>query len=127
MTVQITPTWKPFKPLSMLRAFGGGVRIAILSDRNVATQLALSLVVLGITFWQRQWFDFALILAVTGYMVVVELVNTAIEAICDYIQPDFDPRIGAIKDVAAAASGIAILIWLGTMIYEAVRLWSLFQ
>ena len=40
------------------------------------------------------------------------------------IQPEYDGRIGAIKDMGSAASGIAILIWSITMLYEGVRIWS---
>jgi diacylglycerol kinase len=30
--------------------------------------------------------------------------NTAVEMLCDYLHPDPHPRIGRIKDVAAAAT-----------------------
>lgn len=107
-----------------LRVFVAGVRYAVRNDRNVAFQMLISLAVLIITFGLRSWFDFVLVLVVTGQMVIIEMINTAIEAICDYIQPEYEPRIGVVKDVAAAASGIAILMWIGTMIYEGFRIWS---
>ena len=127
MTTNTSLRWKPFRLWSKLRIFWNGIRVAALNDRNVATQIVLSLIVLMFTFWQRQWFDFALIAVVTGYLVVVEMINTAIEAICDYMQPDYDPSIGAIKDIGAAASGIAILIWLVAMLYELGRIWPAIQ
>ncbi|WP_238555087.1 diacylglycerol kinase family protein [Chryseobacterium sp. P1-3] len=36
-------------------------------------------------------------------LLSAEIFNTAIERICDIIQPDFDKRIGFIKDIAAGA------------------------
>lgn len=117
--------WKPFRPLRILRTFVIGLRSAVLIDRNVATRLLLSVVVLSTAIWLNQWFDVAIIAAVTGQMLVAELFNTAIEEICDYMQPNFDQRIGTIKDISAAASGVAILLWMGVMVYEVIRIWTL--
>ena len=125
MTIKSERRWKRFNPNDKLRVFLVGVHFAVLNDRNLAIQMVLSVTVLVLTFALRAWFDFVLILAVTGHMLVVEMVNTAIEALCDFVQPEYDPRIGAVKDVAAAASGIAILMWLMTIIYEGTRIWSL--
>jgi diacylglycerol kinase (ATP) len=47
-----------------------------------------------------------------------EVVNTAVEDICNKIQPEFDPHIGAIKDVAQAfvilsgAPYVLLLVWI---------------
>ncbi|MEM7134516.1 MAG: diacylglycerol kinase [Chloroflexota bacterium] len=127
VTNRINQRWKRYNPLDKFRVFLAGLRFVIVNERNVAIQIILSISILMLTFWLRQWFDFVLILMVTGYVLVAEMTNTAIEAICDYIQPDYDPRIGTIKDIAAAASGIAILIWAVTMFYELTRIWSMFQ
>jgi diacylglycerol kinase (ATP) len=67
------------------------------------------------------------ILVITGYMLITEIFNSAIEAICDYVQPKHDPRIGAIKDVAAAAVGISVLIWIGALLFEVVRIVTFLQ
>jgi diacylglycerol kinase (ATP) len=63
-----------------------------------------------------------LLIVATGVMVISEIFNTAIEAICDMIQPDEDPRIGIIKDIAAAAAGVSILIWLIVFVFEVASL-----
>ena len=47
--------------------------------------------------------DTILILIVCFGVLVAEIFNTAIEKICDIIQPEFDKRIGFIKDIAAGA------------------------
>lgn len=117
--------WKPYQPLRIVRTFWVGLRTAVLTERNVAVRLLLSVIVLSIAFSLSQWFDVALVAVITSHMLVAELFNTAIEEICDYMQPNFDLRIGKIKDIAAAASGIAILMWLGVMVYEVIRIWTL--
>ncbi|MBU2997546.1 diacylglycerol kinase family protein [Cellulophaga baltica] len=46
--------------------------------------------------WILQIFAIALVLGIEG-------MNTAVEKICDFINPEFDTKIGFIKDVAAGA------------------------
>ena len=110
-----------------LRIFLSGLKFAVRRDRSVALQMLVSIVVLAISFWLREWFDFVFILIITGYMLITEIFNSAIEAICDYVQPEHDPRIGAIKDVAAAAVGISVLIWVGALLFEVFRIVTLLQ
>ena len=54
-----------------------------------------------------------------GMVMGVEGVNTAVEKLSDYVQPNTDPRIGKLKDVSAGAvlltSIIACII--GLIIY----------
>lgn len=111
-------------PLRKLRIFLAGLRTAIGGDLSVTVQVILSLLVLGVSLWLHDWLDFMLILIVTGYMLSAELFNTAIETICDYLQPEQDPRIGAIKDIAAAAAGLSILVWTCTLSFEIWRVWQ---
>lgn len=47
--------------------------------------------------------DALLILMVSFGVLVAEIFNTAIEKICDIIHPEFDKRIGFIKDISAGA------------------------
>lgn len=115
-------SYKAASPFKKFRVFISGLKLAIQKDKSVATQIIISLVVLSTCFWLREWLDFILILIVTGYMVIAELFNTALEWLCDYLQPNHDPRIGMIKDVAAAAVGLSIVIWLITLIFEISRL-----
>ncbi len=77
---------------------------------------------LAVAFAQRSWVDFGLLLVATALVLAAELLNTAIEELCDYVQPDRAPQIGATKDIAAAAVGLCIVAWMGVMVLEAWRL-----
>jgi diacylglycerol kinase (ATP) len=114
--------FKNSRPLKKLSIFFSGMRQALQRERSVAIQLSLGVLGLIICFWLRDWFDFILILVVTGFMIVAELFNTTIEWICDFIQPANDPRIAAIKDASSAATGIAVLVWVVTLAYEGLRI-----
>jgi diacylglycerol kinase (ATP) len=57
-------------------------------------------------------------------MLMAEIFNTAIEAMCDYMKSDFDEKIGMIKDVSAAATGVAIFVWIVVMLIEIYTIYS---
>lgn len=54
-----------------------------------------------------------------GMVLTAESLNTAIEKLCDYLQPDFDKKIGFIKDLSAGAVTFAAIaaIIVGGIIY----------
>lgn len=47
-------------------------------------------------------------------LLAVELLNTAIEKLCDRVQPDHDPAIKYVKDLGSAAVTTAVLLAAGT-------------
>jgi diacylglycerol kinase (ATP) len=55
------------------------------------------------------WKRLALI-GVVGFVLVVELLNTAIEKLADRVNLAIDPQIGRVKDMGSAAVGLALLI-----------------
>ena len=61
----------------------------------------------------------ALILLCCFVVLVTETLNTCVEKICDYIQPEFDSRIGIIKDLAGGAVMLATIsaVSVGALVY----------
>lgn len=79
-----------------------------------------------VCFILRQWIDFFIILTATALVLMAELFNSAIEALCDFIETRENPKIKVIKDISASAVGIGILLWATIMTVEFIRLWYLF-
>jgi diacylglycerol kinase (ATP) len=50
------------------------------------------------------------LVAVVLLLLVVELLNTAIEKLADRLTTDHDPQIGRVKDMGSAAVGVVLLI-----------------
>ena len=50
------------------------------------------------------------LVAVVVLVLVVELLNTAIEKLADRLTTDHDPQIGRVKDMGSAAVGVALLM-----------------
>jgi diacylglycerol kinase (ATP) len=94
-----------------------GLVFAIRSEQAVREELAALMIslplawVIGTTAMRR----IELVTAVV-MVLVVELLNTAIEKLADRLTTDHDPQIGRVKDMGSAAVGVALvtagLFWL---------------
>ena len=54
-------------------------------------------------------------------VLVVELLNTAIEKLADRLTTDHDPQIGRVKDMGSAAVGVTLLMAGGFWIFAIVE------
>jgi diacylglycerol kinase (ATP) len=88
-----------------------GLAFAIRSEQAIREELiALALALpmawlVGATVMRRV----ELIVAV-AFVLVVELLNTAIEKLSDRLTTDHDPQIGRVKDMGSAAVGVSLLL-----------------
>ena len=85
-----------YHPLRKIATVISGLRYAVLYDWSVAYKLALSVIVLAGAFALRAWLDFLLILVVTAFVLVAEIVNSAIEALCDFVEEKHNEKIKVI-------------------------------
>lgn len=94
-----------------------GLAFAIRSEQAVREELiALALAfpmawLIGATTMRR-----VELIAAVALVLVVELLNTAIEKLADRLTTEHDPQIGQVKDMGSAAVGVAMvmagLFWL---------------
>ena len=111
-----------YHPLRKIGTVFSGLRYAVLYDASVAYKLVLSVVVIGGAWMLRAWVDLLLILVVTAFVLVAEVFNSAIEALCDFVETRHNEKIKVIKDIAAAGVGLAILTWCVVLGVELARL-----
>jgi diacylglycerol kinase len=110
-----------YHPLRKMATVYSGLRYAVFYDAAVAYKLVLSALVLFGAFALRAWVDFLLILVVTAFVLVAEIFNSAIEALCDFVETRHNEKIKVIKDIAAAGVGIAIFVWVVVLGVEVAR------
>ncbi|MBB5347407.1 diacylglycerol kinase [Desulfoprunum benzoelyticum] len=115
---------KGYHPIRKIMVCISGLRYAIRYDFSVSYKVLLSISTLVACFLLRQWIDFLLIMAATALMLIAEMFNSAIEALCDFIETHENHKIKVIKDISAAAAGISILLWGTILIVELSRLWA---
>ncbi|SEK25492.1 diacylglycerol kinase (ATP) [Aquimarina amphilecti] len=97
-----------------------GALILIKTEPSIQVQAVIAIVMTALGFYKNitgvEWIlqTFAI-----GLVMSIEGVNTAIEAIADFIHPDFHNKIGFIKDIAAGAVFIAAItaVIIGCVIY----------
>lgn len=81
-----------------------GALLLVKTEGSIKIQVFIMLLITAAGFyfdisgteWILQIFAFALVLGIEG-------MNTAVEKLADFVQPEFDHKIGFIKDVSAGA------------------------
>lgn len=90
-----------------LRSFGfalKGLLYAIKTEGNARVHLLASVLVVALGFgFEVTRLEWAALVAAMGLVWMAELLNTALENLCDIVEPERSEAIGRIKDVSAAA------------------------
>ncbi|WP_428565627.1 MAG: diacylglycerol kinase [Solidesulfovibrio sp. DCME] len=110
-----------YHPIRKIKVCLSGLRYAIRYDFSVAYKVYLSILMLFICIVLHQWIDALLVMAATGLVLIAEMFNSAIEALCDFIETHENEKIKVIKDISAAATGISILLWVVVLGAETVK------
>ncbi|HMK05359.1 MAG TPA: diacylglycerol kinase family protein [Ferruginibacter sp.] len=91
----------------MIRSFGfawDGLKMSFSTETNFRIHIFLAVVTfifgIGLRISVLEWF--VVVLCATA-VLTAELFNTAIEKLCDIVEPEFHPGIKMIKDISAAA------------------------
>ena len=92
-----------------------GLRIGLTEEPNFQIQLvcAAIAVILGLYF-DISIGEWLFIIVACGLVLTAELLNTALEELCDMLKSTHDPHVAKIKDLAAGAVLVASFIALLT-------------
>jgi diacylglycerol kinase (ATP) len=105
---------KPRGLTRLIRAFGNSLRGFIGAFREEAAfrqELALALVAVPAGLWfGRTGIERALLVAPMLVVLIVELLNSAVEAAIDRIGPEHHELSGLAKDIGSAAVFLAIVL-----------------
>lgn len=87
---------------SFLNAWNG-VRVVWREEFNFRVDCVLALIILSAAlYFNFSFTELVAILFAIGLVLGAEIINTAIEDICDKVEPHHDILIGKIKDTSAA-------------------------
>ena len=115
-----------YHPLRKFKIILSGLRFAVLYDFSVMYKIIVSVAIFIPVLIFNAWIDASLIILSTGVMLAAELFNTAIEAICDFMETRYNEKIRIIKDIAATAAGITIFVWLMVLCLEIIEVFRPF-
>jgi diacylglycerol kinase (ATP) len=94
-----------------------GIKVAFQREPNLTLQIFIG-TVFGIIGTVNGRFVTAMAnLIFMGLVLSLELVNTAIETLCDLVHPQYSEKVKIIKDMAAGAVLIVSVLWLVVIVY----------
>ena len=81
-----------------------GIVEAIKTERNVKIHLLATVIViiLGL-YYKVSVVEWTILLLCIGSVISLEMLNTAIEKLCDLVMPEYNEVIKKVKDIAAGA------------------------
>ena len=88
-----------------------GFKAAFKEESAFRTELALGVILLPLSFWLAQSLQHWVILIVSFlFLLIVELLNSAIEALTDRVGVEYHVLSGRAKDIASAAVTLALIV-----------------
>jgi undecaprenol kinase/diacylglycerol kinase (ATP) len=102
------------KSPSLIKAFGyagNGIIRFFRYDRNGRIHLlATVLICLAGWYWKISGMEWCAVLLCTALVTSLEMVNHALEKLCDMVHPEWHPVIKTVKDVSAGAVLVAAVV-----------------
>ncbi len=115
----------------VIKSFGwalNGLKDCILHEKNFRIQyiIALFVIVAGF-FFSISSIEWMIILLSFAVVLSFEIINSAIEKLCDLVSPDFNLTIRKVKDMSASAVLLSAIISfiIGCIIFlpKVISLW----
>ena len=88
-----------------------GIAHGISKERNIKIQVLIGISVILISILLRiPKIEFIIILFISFFVIILELLNTSLEKLIDKICPQYDAEYGRIKDITAGAVLLAVIL-----------------
>lgn len=93
-----------FNKKTPFNAAFNGLKIAFSTQKHVKLHLLSALWVCAAAYFLNvSLTEWAILILIISAVFGAEIMNTSVEALCDFIEPKFNSKIGIIKDLAAAS------------------------
>ncbi|MCG6187723.1 diacylglycerol kinase family protein [Maribellus maritimus] len=100
----------PGRIQSFVYAFRG-LKIFAKEEHNFRIHLlATILVIVSGLFAQLSCFEWLALIFAIAFVIITEILNTAVENLADFVSPGQNEKIGKVKDIAAAAVLVAAIV-----------------
>lgn len=124
---------RDYNVLGSFRFAFSGLWHVLRTQPNIYIHLGIAGAVILLGLWLRLSFEQWAIVALTiGFVLVNELINTAVEAMVDLVSPEYHPLAKIVKDVMAGAvllaamtSVVVGLLVLGPPLWRKLTHWSI--
>jgi diacylglycerol kinase (ATP) len=94
-----------------------GLKAAWQHESAFRQELIISLVLLPVSFWiANSWVEVAVLMGVCFLVLIVELLNSAVEAVVDRVGHEHHDLAGQAKDMGSAAVMLSLIMAFGTWV-----------
>ena len=94
-----------------------GLKAAWRHEPAFRQELVISLILLPISFWiAKSWVEVAVLMGVCFLVLIVELLNSAVEAVVDRVGHEHHDLAGQAKDMGSAAVMLSLIMAVGTWV-----------
>jgi len=97
-----------------------GAWLLITTEHSIMVQVGIAIIMTVVGFiMELSSMEWMFQLLAIGLVLVAESLNTGLEKLSDFVHPDYNDRIGFIKDISAGAATFAaiIAVIIGLIIY----------
>ena len=97
-----------------------GAWLLITTEHSIMVQVGIAIIMTIVGFiMELSSIEWMFQVLAIGLVLVAESLNTGLEKLSDFVHPDYDDRIGFIKDISAGAATFAaiIAVIIGLIIY----------
>jgi diacylglycerol kinase (ATP) len=102
-----------------------GLRYAFSRDKNLFIQTSVViLLLLGLEIFLQSWPLIKQTILFGTFVIILELINTAIELTCDFMEPQWNIHIKRIKDIGSSIVALAIIV---TLTITIIDIWILLR
>ena len=97
-------------PASFGYAFSG-LKEAMVNEPNIRIHLLITVIAIALGWWLRlSRTEWVILFFTIAFVLVLELINTTLEAIVDIVSPRRHPKARVAKDVSAAAVFVSAIL-----------------
>ncbi len=102
-----------------------GLSYAFSRDNNLIIQtIIITLVLVGLEVFLESWELIKQTILFGISIIILELINTTIELICDFMEPKWNIHIKRIKDIGSSIVALAIIT---AIIITSIDIWLLMR
>ena len=88
-----------------------GLKECFLQGKNFRIQFVIAILAIAAgIFFSISSIEWIVMLLCIGVVLSFEIINSAIEKLCDFVSPSINPSIKKIKDMSAAAVLLSVII-----------------
>lgn len=100
--------------MQLIKSFGyawNGLKTCFLGELNFRIHLLLTVAALSLAIvFGISAMEWVVLIVCIAFVLTMEMINTAIEALCDVVSTEIHPGIKKVKDIAAAAVLVSAML-----------------